>query len=167
MKKLSPAITLVEAPRKMAICETDMRYDIKLFGMFYEEAAFNMTGYIAYLPSCDFVSHSCGEHSISRVRKEIALLNKEWAALASGLIAIANMPPDDKVAVQIKGSPDSGDRSVYLYGVKFSKAWDIGVSGYQLLLPKPCGGIEFLSENVTPAKGEAALARINALWASA
>lgn len=167
MKKLAPAITLVEAPRKMALCETDMRYDVKLFGIFYDEAAFNMTGYIAYLPSCEFVSHSCGESSISRVRKEIAMLNKEWAALSDGLIAIANMPPNDAVAIRIEGVPDSGKRTVLLYGVEFSKEWDIGNSGFQLLLPKPCGGIEFLAEKVTPADYADTLSRINALWAAA
>jgi hypothetical protein len=70
-------LELVEAPRKMAICETTMRYDVVLNGAVVDELYFNMRGYVGYLPLPTGGKLDIGEVSISRFRREVALLNRE------------------------------------------------------------------------------------------
>ncbi|GGR41604.1 hypothetical protein [Deinococcus ruber] len=76
------AITLVEAPRKKSSCEQEMRYDVLLHGKQYGELYFNLRGYLGYLPTPDTLPLDIGEKSISAYRKQIAVLNQEWAAAA-------------------------------------------------------------------------------------
>jgi hypothetical protein len=76
-------ISLREAPRKRAICETKMRYDILLNGKPVSELYFNMTGYCGYLPLPDGTKLDIGERCISAFRAEIRRLNKEAKAAAS------------------------------------------------------------------------------------
>ena len=84
MKKAStkpaPAITLVEAPRRMAMLETHMRYDVLLDGVHYDTLQYNMTGYIGKLPTPDGCPLSIGERGITAFKREISSLNKEFAA---------------------------------------------------------------------------------------
>ncbi|GGR37939.1 hypothetical protein [Deinococcus ruber] len=77
------AITLVEAPRKKSSCEQEMRYDVLLHGKQYSELYFNLRGYLGSLPTPDNLPLDIGEKSISAYRKQIALLNQEWAAASA------------------------------------------------------------------------------------
>lgn len=70
-------ISLREAPRKRAICETRMRYDVLLNGEYWGEFYFNMHGYLGYLPLPDGTKLAPGETSISAIRSIIRRLNQE------------------------------------------------------------------------------------------
>jgi hypothetical protein len=77
------AITLQERPERRAICETQMRYDVLLHGNVVGELYFNMRGYVGVgLPLPGGGSLSIGEQGIAGVRREIAKVNREWAAAA-------------------------------------------------------------------------------------
>jgi hypothetical protein len=81
------AITLIETRKGCACCETTPRYHVMLNGKFHGELYFNMTGYTGcYLPLPPTAERNgkignldIGERGISAYKKEIALLNKEWA----------------------------------------------------------------------------------------
>ena len=79
-KSVGPAIVLVEAPHKRAILETHMRYDVMLDGKLFDTLNYNMRGYIGYLPTVDGGKLTIGEKGISAYKKEIAQLNREFAA---------------------------------------------------------------------------------------
>lgn len=82
MKK---AIELIETREGCAIFETTPRYIVMFRGSKFSELYFNMTGYTGCLPYPGSVpgtpvpSH-IGEKSISAYRREVACLNREWAA---------------------------------------------------------------------------------------
>lgn len=73
-------IELREAPRKRAMCETKMRYEVYLDGKFFSDLYFNIRGYVGYLPTAEGHKLDIGEVGISAFRKEIARLNREMAA---------------------------------------------------------------------------------------
>lgn len=80
----SAAITLRERPDRRAICETKMRYDVLLHGNVVGDLYFNMTGYTGVnLPLPGGGSLYLGEQGIAGVRREIAKVNREWAAAAA------------------------------------------------------------------------------------
>lgn len=73
-------VTLVEAPRKMAMLETKMRYDVLLNGKFYSELYFNTKGYVGKLPLPSGKGLTIGEVGISAYKKEISRINKDAKA---------------------------------------------------------------------------------------
>jgi hypothetical protein len=77
------AIALVENLRARAICETTPRYDVMLHGQKVDQLYFNMKGYVGYLPTPDGAKLDIGEKSISVFRREVAALNREFAAAAT------------------------------------------------------------------------------------
>ena len=77
------AIELVENLRARAICETTPRYDVMLHGQKVDQLYFNMKGYVGYLPTLDGAKLDIGEKSISIFRREVAALNREFAAAAT------------------------------------------------------------------------------------
>ena len=85
MKK---AIKLIETREGCAIFETTPRYHVMFRGRKFAELYFNMTGYTGgYLPAPGSspgtpTAFYIGERAISAYRKEIARLNREWAAMA-------------------------------------------------------------------------------------
>lgn len=76
-------ITLVKT--RKGCCEKEDRYHVMFEGEFFAELYFNMTGYVGYLPAPKEdgtpINLTIGERGISAYKKEIAQLNKEWAAL--------------------------------------------------------------------------------------
>lgn len=83
------AVTIVENRKDMAMLETTPHFDVMLNGVWYFKLYFNMTGYSGYLPlppradsenQRRAVPLSVGEGGISRYRKELPRLNREWAA---------------------------------------------------------------------------------------
>jgi hypothetical protein len=78
------AISLQERPERRAICETRMRYDVLLHGNVVGDLYFNMTGYTGVnLPLPSGGSLHIREQSLTGVRREIAKVNREWAAAAA------------------------------------------------------------------------------------
>ncbi len=77
---MSKAIELVETRRGCAILETHPRCEIRLNGKRWGELYFNMRGYVGYLPQPSGLVLDIGERGISAFRKEVAKLNREWAA---------------------------------------------------------------------------------------
>jgi hypothetical protein len=77
MKK---TIELIQTRRGCACCETTDRYDVILNGVLFDQLWFNTRGYVGYLPHPDGWKLSIGEKSISAYKKEVASLNREWAA---------------------------------------------------------------------------------------
>lgn len=73
-------VTIEEAPRKRSMCETKMRYDVKLNGELFDTLSFNMRGYIGYLPLPDGERLSLGEVGITQYKKEIGIINREAKA---------------------------------------------------------------------------------------
>ncbi len=84
MKK---AIELIETRKGCAILETTPRYIVMFRGSKFSELYFNMTGYIGSGLPCPGEDPSkpvylqIGEKAISAFRKEVARLNREWAAI--------------------------------------------------------------------------------------
>jgi hypothetical protein len=74
------SIELVENLRARAICETTPRYDVMLHGQRFTQLYYNMRGYVGYLPTPDGGRLDIGEKSISVFRREVAALNREFAA---------------------------------------------------------------------------------------
>lgn len=76
------AITLEESKNR-AICETTKRYWVLLYGEQFDELFWNIKGYRGALPvpseSDKRAILEVGEWSLTRVKKEIRELNKEWA----------------------------------------------------------------------------------------
>jgi hypothetical protein len=77
------AIELVENLRARAICETTPRYDVMLHGQKFTQLYHNVRGYVGYLPTPDGGRLDIGEKSISAFRREVAVLNREFAAAAT------------------------------------------------------------------------------------
>lgn len=77
---MSKAIELVETRRGCAPLETRPRYEIRLNGKRWGELYYNMRGYVGYLPLPNGHVLNIGERGISAFRKEMAKLNREWAA---------------------------------------------------------------------------------------
>ena len=75
------AITLVETRSGCAIAEREPRYDVMLKGVKVGQLYYNTRGYTGCnLPLPDGKRLALPEMSISAIRKEVAKLNKEWAA---------------------------------------------------------------------------------------
>lgn len=72
-------ITFREAPRKRAILEKEMVYDILLNGNYYGNLSYNMRGYIGYLPLPDGRKFDPGEISFTAFKREAAKINREAA----------------------------------------------------------------------------------------
>jgi hypothetical protein len=73
------AITIKETQRGRAICETTPRYDVLLHGNLVGQLYFNMTGYTGcYLPCANGAKLNPGECSIASLKRQIAILNREW-----------------------------------------------------------------------------------------
>lgn len=74
------AITLQEAPRRRAMLETKMRYDVMLHGKRVAELYFNTRGYNANpglpLPTGGFLS--IPEGSLTSIKQEISVLNRQF-----------------------------------------------------------------------------------------
>ncbi len=81
------AIELIETRSGCSILETTPRYVVMFRGRKFGELYFNMTGYTgSYLPCPGSnrdspASLHVGERSISAYRKEVARLNRQWAAI--------------------------------------------------------------------------------------
>jgi hypothetical protein len=54
-----------------------------LHGQKVDQLYFNMKGYVGYLPTPDGAKLDIGEKSISVFRREVAALNREFAAAAT------------------------------------------------------------------------------------
>lgn len=84
-------ITLVRTRKGCQPLEKEDRYHVMFKGQFFDELYFNMTGYVGYLPCPNDgrfdgdkdkpIKLTIGEKSINAYKKEIAQLNREWAAL--------------------------------------------------------------------------------------
>lgn len=78
------AIRLVENLRARAILEQEPRYDVMLYGKKFFQLYFNMRGYTGYLPvppetpEGKVLCLTLGEGGISRFKKEVPVLNREW-----------------------------------------------------------------------------------------
>lgn len=72
-------IKIVEAPKRMAILETKMRYVVLLNGEFFDEISFNTTGYLGELPllAGEGDKLCVGERGISLYRKEASAINAQ------------------------------------------------------------------------------------------
>jgi hypothetical protein len=77
---MKPAITMVRTRRGCQMLERTDRYDIFLFGKLIDQLFFNMTGYRGYLPTPQGQCHALPESGIGSHKKEIARLNREFAA---------------------------------------------------------------------------------------
>jgi hypothetical protein len=81
------AIELIETRQGCAILESTPRFIVMFRGQQYGELHFNMTGYAGcYLPAPGSQPDTpaalhVGEMPISRLRKVIARLNREWAEI--------------------------------------------------------------------------------------
>ena len=78
------AIELIETRVGCSICEKEPRIDVCLFGKKIGQLYFNMRGYIGFLPipadfPLEFKKLTIGEKPISVYKREVAVLNKEWA----------------------------------------------------------------------------------------
>ncbi len=84
-----PAIELVETRKGCQILESRPRYIVMFRGKPYGELYFNMRGYTGcYLPAPGstpgkVACRDIGERGIGAVRKEVAKLNREWAATST------------------------------------------------------------------------------------
>jgi hypothetical protein len=77
------AIELVENRRDCALIELTPRYDVMLHGQKVDQLYYNMRGYVGYLPTPSGTKLDIGEKSISVFRREVAALNRKFAAAAS------------------------------------------------------------------------------------
>jgi hypothetical protein len=76
----SKPITLREAPHKKSIMEKEMRYEVLLNGNVVSDLFFNMRGYLGGIPTPEGGMLEIGERPITTYRREIAMMNKEFAA---------------------------------------------------------------------------------------
>jgi len=82
---VAKAIELIATRRGCAVLEDHPRYDVLFRGKLYSTLYFNLRGYVGNLPAPypdkpGRASLSIGERSIGAYRKEVARLNREWAA---------------------------------------------------------------------------------------
>jgi hypothetical protein len=75
-----PAIELIETRQGCEIIETTPRYNVMLRGVKVDQLFYNMRGYVGNLPTPDGSSLYVPESGISRFRREVAKLNREFAA---------------------------------------------------------------------------------------
>lgn len=80
-------IEIVEAPHRKSVAEKEMRYEVLLKGVFFDELYFNTRGYVGGLPTPRGTRLVIPESSITSYRKEAARLNKEFADHAATLVA--------------------------------------------------------------------------------
>ena len=71
-------VTLVEEPRRMAMCETTMRYGVYLDGKRLDELYWNMSGYRGGIPCPDGYMLDPGEVSLAKFEAEVKKINREW-----------------------------------------------------------------------------------------
>jgi hypothetical protein len=74
------AIELVATRQGCQIIEVEDRYDVLLRGVKVGQLYFNMRGYVGALPTPDGGLLDIGERSIAKYRREVAALNREFAA---------------------------------------------------------------------------------------
>lgn len=72
------AIKIKETTRGKASCEAEKRYDVLLRGNVVGQLYYNLGGYVGYLPTPRGRGLDAGETSISRWKKAMNRLNKEW-----------------------------------------------------------------------------------------
>ena len=72
-------VSLVENLKGRGILETHTRYNILVNGVVCGELYFNMTGYTGYLPTASGIVLNCGEGAISRFKKELPRINREFS----------------------------------------------------------------------------------------
>lgn len=77
---MKPAIQLVKNMQDRAICETQPRYDVILYGARVSQLYFNLRGYCGVLPLPSGDRLNIGERSISAYKREVSALNKQFAA---------------------------------------------------------------------------------------
>ncbi|WP_137917061.1 hypothetical protein [Hydrogenophaga sp. 2FB] len=73
-------IELREAPGRMSLAESNMRYEVLLNGKHFDELYFNIRGYVGALPTPEGKRLVLPESSITKFRGEIAKLNREFSA---------------------------------------------------------------------------------------
>lgn len=76
------AIQLVETKQGLEMLETTKRYNVMLHGVKVDQLWFNMRGYVGYLPLPDGSKLSMPEGSLASYKREVARLNREFAAAA-------------------------------------------------------------------------------------
>lgn len=81
-----PAIELIETRQGCEIMETTPRYNVMLHGVKVEQLWWNLKGFVGNLPTPDGSSLYVPESGIARFRREVAKLNREFAA-ADNVIA--------------------------------------------------------------------------------
>jgi hypothetical protein len=75
-----PAIELIETRQGCEMLETTLRYNVMLRGVKVGQLFYNMRGYAGSLPTPEGRSLYVPEGGISRFRREVAILNREFAA---------------------------------------------------------------------------------------
>jgi hypothetical protein len=165
MKIKNPAITMVEAPHRMAVGAEHMAYQILLFGVFFSNVTWGVNGYSTSIPKACCSTVEPKEISLIDLKKEIDYYNIRWDHLAGRIVEIAaSAEPQDK-AVSIGLTVSSAETCVMLCGSHFANRWIWRESRFpKLLVPRPDGTILFLIESMTPAQFEGELATVNALW---
>lgn len=78
------AIQLVQTRSGCAIAESTPRYDVLLHGQKVGQLYFNMAGYVGTLPLPHSRKLHMPEAGISVYKREVARLNREWAAFEAG-----------------------------------------------------------------------------------
>ena len=77
-----PAIELIETRQGCEICETTKRFNVMLNGVKVEQLWWNMKGYVGNLPLPDGSSLYMPEGSLASFKREISILNREFAEAA-------------------------------------------------------------------------------------
>lgn len=75
-----PAIKLIETRQGCEMLESTPRYNVMLKGVKVDQLFYNMRGYVGNLPTPDGSSLYVPESGIARFRREVAKLNREFAA---------------------------------------------------------------------------------------
>jgi hypothetical protein len=75
-----PAIELIETRQGCEMLESTPRYNVMLKGVKVDQLFYNMRGYVGNLPTPDGSSLYVPESGIARFRREVAKLNREFAA---------------------------------------------------------------------------------------
>ena len=82
-----PAIELIETRQGCEMMETTPRYNVMLHGVKVEQLWWNLKGFVGNLPTPDGSSLYVPESGIARFRREVAKLNREFAAADSVMAA--------------------------------------------------------------------------------
>ena len=75
-----PAIELIETRQGCEMMETTPRYNVMLHGVKVEQLWWNLKGFVGNLPTPGGSSLYVPESGIARFRREVAKLNREFAA---------------------------------------------------------------------------------------